>query len=167
MEQNYDFNMEKVNGLEMYGILKPELIKAFNKHYGESYNDLEFVHRGNWFKDEKDGKNYPIITLQVLAYKGYDRWVGTYFVIKLTPFDCYFSEDRIMNGNIQAIGGLRNKELTKFYRQQMQSKYGKEWTEAFNAYINRVKQYRQDILNEAYNESMKKIENDIKEEQTF
>ena len=49
----------------------------------------------------------------------------------------------------------------------MQELYGENWTNAFNAYIERVKKYKKEILDEAYQESIREIERDIAEEQIF
>ena len=49
----------------------------------------------------------------------------------------------------------------------MQESYGETWTNAFNAYVERIKKHKRKILDEAYNESLKEIERDIYEEQTF
>ena len=152
---------------EMFDMFKPELLKAFNEQYNDYYNELELIRITGWSKEEKDGENYPAKTFQLLAYKGYDKWVGTYFVVKFTPFDCYFSEGRLINCNIEDVGNLTNKELTKFYRRKMQEVHGEVWVNTFKAYINRVKKRREQNLNDAYNKMLKDIEDDINEELSF
>ena len=152
---------------ETFDILKPQLLKAINEHYTYYYNELELIMVTDWSKEEKDGERYPAKAFQLLAYKGYDKYTGTFFVIKLTPFDCYFSEGRLVNGNIEKVGNLTNEDLTKFYRRKMQEVHGENWRKTFDAYIERIKKYKKEILDEAYQESIREIERDIAEEQTF
>ena len=183
----YKFNITQ-NPEELYEILKLTLLKAFSKpDLGLNYIGAELVDSWRDIWEERDGNMYYATIMQVYAY-GYG--FSTDFIVILTPFDCYFGSMYVRKIDITRLNPIRKKELTKFYRQYMQSKYSDTWTNAFNEYIERVKKQEQnlaiqsiksieetvkdsteqnieDIINKIYCKMLQGIESNINEEQMF
>lgn len=172
MTQNHQFEMQKVDELDMFEILKPALSNIFTKqlHSPVFMGSITLLMRDGWVKKEADNKKYKTKHLHIEFHPLTNLEYKQYYVIKLTPFNCYFCDESTHRKGLaqpDKYPDQRDEYLTKFYRRKMQKLYGENWTNAFNAYIERVKKYKKDILDEAYNESLKEIERDITEEQTF
>lgn len=172
MEQNDNFEIKNVDEIDMLEILKPELAKVLGrceKGYVDS-NSIKLQMRNPWVKEELDGRTYDVKNLYITFTTNYESYYKFCYVVKLTPFNCYFCDEATHRKNLcqpSKYPVQRDKNLTQFYRRKMQELYGENWTNAFNAYIERVKKYKKEILDEAYQESIREIERDIAEEQTF
>ena len=170
--EDYRFEIKNVDEVDMLEILKPELAKALGKLEDGYVNDNSIIlHvRNPWTKKEPDGKTYNAKYLYItFSIERYRPLIFSY-VVKLTPFNCYICDEATHRHglvNPSKYPDLRDKDLTKFYRRTMQKLYGESWTNAFKAYMERVKKHKKGLLDKAYNDSLKEIEYDIAEEQAF
>ncbi|MBQ3502863.1 MAG: hypothetical protein IJA72_04300 [Clostridia bacterium] len=166
------FDIIQIDEIEVFNRLKPELAKAFGEylHSKVDETDVNLVTRGAWSKREEDGQVYRVRHLCVALHKSLRLFRRNFFVLELTPYSCYFCDDEVHIKSTYEPDKYqyeKNKDLTKAYRRTMQNLYGEEWRNAFDAYIQRVKERRQNLLNKSYNDSMKEIEDDINEEVKF
>ncbi len=172
MKQDYNFEIKNVDEIDMLEILKPALSDIFTKqlHSPVLMGSITLVMRDGWVKKEADNKEYKTKHLHIEFHPINNFGYKQYYVIKLTPFNCYFC-DRATHKkglvNPSKYPDQRDEYLTRFYRRKMQELYGETWTNAFNEYIERIKKHKRDILDEAYQESIREIEDTIAEEQTF
>ena len=146
MKQVDEFIIEQEDGIEMLTTLTPELLEAFKKTTGENYTKIELLGTYQGIKKEFDGRAYPMLVLRLLAYSGYGRYYGTYFNVKMSPFDCYFGEFNIYK--IRNTTNLIDENLSSRYRQLLEEKFGRDWKINYYSYIKRVELYKKQLEEE-------------------
>ena len=154
---------------EVFERLKDELPRVLSKELSyriRSSAQLELLGATDWSVEERDGKNYVSQFLLILAHETNNMdSCGTYFVVKTTPFNCYYGEAKASSlhtsSGLEAIPNKKDEELTRFYREQMGQFWGKPMYKLeCRSYFDRARQYQKEKTEWAYNEAIKQIDED-------
>ena len=167
------YSKELMKPKDVYEKLKGELPRVLSKELSYRIRNsaqLELLGATDWSVEEMDGKNYASQFLLILAHETYSMdSYGTYFVIKVTPFNCYYGEAKQnslhTSSGLESIPSKKDDDLTKFYREQM----GQFWGERLyklecRSYFDRARQYQKEKAQREYDkmlaEATKQIEAD-------
>ena len=169
------YSKELMKPKEVFEKLKDELPRVLSNELSyriRSSAQLELLGAADWGVEEMDGKVYSAQFLLILAHETCEiDSFGTYFVVKTTPFNCYFGEAKQnslhTSFGLESIPNKKDEGLTRFYREQM----GQVWGERMyklecRSYLDRAKQYQKEKAEREYqkklDEATKKIEEDEK-----
>lgn len=168
------FSKDVMKPKEVFEILKYELPRVFNKELSYSIRSsaqLELIGAIDYGVVEMDGKTYVSQFLLILAHENtnFDSF-GTYFVVKATPYNCYYGEAK--NNSLYTTTGLEsipNKKddiLTRFYRNQMGEFWGKNrYKIECASYFTRAKIYQEEKAKREYKKILDNAINQIEEDE--
>ena len=157
------YSEEVMNPKDVFRILKEKLASVLSNEFPYRITNpaqLELIDSTDWGVEENDGKTYVSQFLLILAHETCEiDSLGTYFVVKTTPFNCYFGEAKVNSLHtsigLESIPSKKDDVLTRFYREQMAQFWGyRLYARECCSYLDGVRRYQKEKAEREYKQEL-------------